>query len=190
MRTAIIALGVLTLLAAPAVAGSVGVFGSWWDPKDSNDEFAGGVLVEGRFGERVDLEFRVSWFDNVVTDLPDDAPGVELPYSAVPLDFGFAYNFVKDERKFTPYVGGGGTYYLLDTDNDSEGRIEDEWGWYGIAGLDFPIADKWKFFVEAMYRDVEATLKGDNLGFGDPSEVEAFFDLKGPVVNVGIAFYW
>lgn len=190
MKTALVTLGVLTLLATPAVAGSVGVFGSWWDPKDSNDEFAGGILLDFRVGEKVDIELRASWFDNVVTDLPDDAPGVEIAYSAVPVDFGFAYNFVKDTRKVTPYIGGGGTYFLLDTDNNIQGRIEDEWGWYGIVGVDLPIGANWKVFLEGLYRDAEATLKGDNLGFGDPSEVDAFFDLRGPAVNFGVAFTW
>jgi hypothetical protein len=190
MRTALIALGLLTLIAAPAAAGSVGAFASWWDPKDSNDEFAGGILLDFRVGEKVDLEFRASWFDNVVTDLPDDAPGVEIPYSAVPLDFGFAYNFIKDTRKITPYIGGGGTYFLLDADNDEQGRIDDEWGWYGVVGLDLPIGANWKIFIEAMYRDAEATLKGSDLGFGNPAVVDAFFDLRGPAVNGGIAFTW
>ncbi len=190
MRTALITLGVLTLIAAPAAAGSIGVFGAWWDPEDSNDEFAGGILVDFRVGEKVDLELRASWFDNVVTTLPDDAPGVEVPYSAVPLDFGFAYNFVKDTRKVTPYIGGGGTYYLLDADNDEVGRIDDEWGWYGVVGIDLPIGANWKLFIEAMYRDAEATLKGNDLGFGNPTVVDAFFDLKGPAVNGGIAFTW
>lgn len=190
MRTALILLGALSLLAMPAMAGSVGAFASWWSPEDSNDEFAGGLMLEWRVGERVDLEFRASWFDNVVTDLPDDAPGVEIPYSAVPLDFGFAYNFISDQRKITPYVGGGGTYFLLDADDDGQGRIEDEWGWYGVVGLDVPVGANWKVFIEGMYRDSEATLKGNDLGLIDPSEVEAFFDLKGPAVNGGIAFTW
>ena len=190
MRTAIIALGILTLLAAPAAAGSIGVMGSWWSPEDSNDEFAGGIMVDFRVGKRVDIEFRASWFDNVLTDLPDDAPGVEIPYSAVPLDFGFAYNFIKDDRKVTPYIGGGGTYFLLDADNDEQGRIEDEWGWYGIVGIDFPIGGNWKIFLEGLYRDSEATLKGNDLNFASPSEVEAFFDLKGPAANLGVAFTW
>lgn len=190
MRTALILLGALSLLAMPAMAGSVGAFASWWDPEDSNDEFAGGLMLEWRVGHRVDLEFRASWFDNVLTNLPDDAPGVEIPYSAVPLDFGFAYNFISDQRKFSPYVGAGGTYFLLDADNDEQGRIEDEWGWYGVVGIDLPVGANWKVFIEGMYRDSEATLKGNDLGFDDPSVVEAFFDLKGPAVNGGIAFTW
>jgi len=189
MRTALVVLGVLTLLATPALAGSVGVFASWWDPNDSNDEFAGGLKLEVGVGDKVDLEFRASWFDNVATMLPDDAPGFEVPYTAVPLDFGFAYNFVSN-KKVTPYIGGGGTYFLLDANNDEIGRIEDEWGWYAVAGLDLPIASNWKLFIEAMYRDAEATVKGDDLGFGNPSVTDAFFDLKGPAVNGGIAFTW
>jgi outer membrane protein W len=116
------------------------------------------------------------------------AGGVDVPLQATMVDLGFAYKFVKNGRKLTPYVGAGGTYYLLDTKNSRQGRLQDEYGWYGLLGLDLPIGPRWVIYAEGMWRDAKAALKGDDLGFG--STVDQSINLNGPQVNLGIAFSW
>ena len=90
--------------------------------------------------------------------------------------------------KVTPYLGFGGTYFLLDSKHESQRRIEDAWGYYGLAGIDLGLgSSSWGLFLEVMYRNGTASLKGDDLQF---SPVEIRFDLTGAVANLGLKYGW
>ena len=187
MKRAFTALGLLVLLAAPAAAGGLGIHGTWWDADEASDEFGAGLLFDFNVVSKVDFEVRASWYSDYDLVLFEGTSDAQLvTFSAAPLDFGFSYNFVKN--KFTPYLGIGGTFYYFDTDKDQYGRLDDEWGWYGLAGIDFPIGPNWKIYGEVMYRSVDARLKGDDLGF-QPT-VDEGFSFKGPAAQVGIAWAW
>jgi hypothetical protein len=197
MKRAFLSLSLLALLAVPAgaVTGGIGVHAGWVDMDDAGDDAGWGLLANFGVSPHVDIQLRMTDFRSLVVDFTDDdfPPGQVLPnrgfeYQSTLVDFGFSYNFRKDGRAFTPFVGGGGTYYLLDSTPDSNGRVNDEYGWYGLAGLDFMFAERWGAYVEGMWRDAKMTIRGDGFGIGGPVDVGV--DLNGPQVNLGIKFAW
>lgn len=173
------------LCVAPATAGSFGVFVSNFAPDAADD--ATGVGFELRAGSGdVDFELRISIYEELETDRTVQRLSVE----AVPVDFGFNYNFGSGSRVH-PYVGGGGTYAVFDFDVDTtildDQRtvdIDPEWGYYAQFGVDFELNDKSKIFLQGVYRVLEAEAEEDDLGL----EVDQGLDMSGGAVNLGIAF--
>ena len=196
MKRALIALSLLALLAVPAgaVTGGIGMHAGWTDMDDAGDDAGWGLLANFGVSPRVDIQLRMTDFRSLNVQFREDDGSQALvseglfEFQATLVDFGFLYNFRKDDRKLTPFVGGGGTYYLLDSTPDSEGRLNDEYGWYGVAGLDFPIAKRWALYLEGMWRDAKMTIRGDDLGLGGPVDVGV--NISGPQVNLGIKLNW
>jgi outer membrane protein W len=177
-------LGLLVALVAPASAGNIGVHAGWIDTDQAGDDAGWGILLDFNVSEHVQIELRGTDFREMTTQVE----GSDFNLQMTTIDLGFTYNFFKETWRLTPYVGGGGTYFLLDSTPDSKGRIEDEYGWYGVAGLDFPIAKRWNIYLEGMWRDAKMAIKGNDLGF-EPT-VDQGVNLNGPQVNLGIAFHW
>lgn len=97
------------------------------------------------------------------------------------MDVGLRYTF-NPGGVASPYVGGGGTYYLLDIDG---GEIDDEVGFYVVLGSSFGDGEGADFFVEGIYRNATATVDDlDDLEFRDPVD----FDLDGLGLNAGITW--
>ena len=188
MKRAFLALGLLALLAAPASAGGIGMHAGWLDTDQAGDDAGFGLLFNFDVATRVQIQLRGTDFRELTINASDANTENDFKFQATLLDLGFIYRFTKDTRKFTPYVGGGGTYYFLDSTPDSTGRLNDEYGWYGIVGLDLPIHRRWSIYVEGMWRDAKMTIKGDDLGLGGP--VDVGINLNGPQANAGIAFSW
>jgi hypothetical protein len=188
MRKTFMALGALTLLAAPATAGSVGVFGSWWDT-DAADAAAGvGALFDFDVGRGFDLEFRGSYFDDLTAVIDTGDETIDAPFTATILDFGVTYNFGRVKGKKTNfYLGGAASYYTFSLDYSNQGNIDDEAGWLLLAGVDTPIGGNWVVFFEAMWREAEMDIKGNDLSF---STIENGVDLRGAEANLGFAFRW
>lgn len=189
MKRAFLALGLLALLAVPASArGGFGMHAAWVDMSDADNDAGWGLLMQFGLTDHVDIQVRGSDFRSMVVGQGTQGLDRDFEFQATLLDLGFTYNFFKSGRKLTPYVGGGGTYYLLDSTPDSKGRIGDEYGWYGIAGLQLPIARRWDIYLEGMWRDAKMTISGDDLGLGGPVDVGV--NLNGPQVNLGLMFAW
>lgn len=167
-------------LAAPAQAGELGLFGSYWDT-DALDDTAGAGVKYAIGDAALRLELRGSFYPDVSSDARNVVQGEtgDLELEAVVPEVGVAYNFAPGANTQF-YVGGGLSYYLLDTNKFD---IDDEAGYYGLAG--FTIGgggDGPAFFAEAIYRSVEATVNDDSL----VREVD--LDLSGPSVNLGVIF--
>ena len=162
------------LLSTPARAGEFGVFGSYWDTKDAQSGYGGGAKVNwGVF------ELRGVYFNDVTAKRVPDRNDFKLHSS--PLGVGLKFDLVHDVP-VTPYLGAGGAYYLLST---NQGSIQDEVGWYGVAGLDFTTPSKVGVNVEAVWYDVRGTvtnLTTDNVHISDRARV----DLSGLGVNAGL----
>jgi hypothetical protein len=165
----------VVLLAGPASATDLGLFGSGWNTKDADQ----GMGVGGKFGIGEIFELRAAYFSDLTADTSPERRDFEL--KAVPLEAGLAFKFAQNER-FTPYVGGGGGYYLLDT---NRGDIDDEAGWYAVLGADFQTRENLGIMVEGIYRGMEATVRGD-----DPSDIigDVDVDFGGLGVNAGIVW--
>ena len=190
MKRAFLALSLLALLAVPVSAGGgIGLHAGWVDMADADNDAGWGLTAKFGVTPHVDIQLRGTDFRSLTVDSSNSNSLVStFEFQATLLDLGFAYTFTKEGRRFTPYVGGGGTYYLLDSTPDSNGRVGDEYGWYGIAGLTLPIAKRWDVYVEGMWRDAKMTIKGDDLGIGGPVDVGV--DLNGPQLNLGLSLRW
>jgi len=190
MKRAFLALGLLALLAAPAGArGGIGVHAGWIDTDQADNDAGWGALFHIGITQRVDIQVRATDFRELSVKPEDAESENSFRFQTTAWDLGFTYNFFKDGRRLTPYVGGGGTYFMLDSTPDSKGRVGDEYGWYGIAGLDLPVGKRWSVYLEGMWRDAKMTIKGDDLGgLGGPVDVGV--NLNGPQVNLGLALTW
>jgi hypothetical protein len=184
-------IGALALVAAaPAEAGNVAIYGSYWDTEDL--EATGGVGAKFSFGDRLGFEARVAYFPDLSEDLDDllDTDQELLPdidVEAIPLDVGLNYRFTPD-RPVDFFVAGGVSYYRLELDiegfNDVD--LDDEVGYYAGAGIEAGGADGGVgFYAEALYRNIEGTVEGDDL---DEIEDEVDLDLGGWSANAGLVF--
>jgi opacity protein-like surface antigen len=168
---------VLALLAGPASAADFGVFGSYWDTEDADQALGvGGKISFARI-----FELRASYFSDVTTDTEPERNDFEV--KVLPLEAGLAFKFAQGER-FTPYIGGGAGYYLLDTNRFA---IDDEVGYYAVLGADIKGASGLGFMVEGIYRNMEATVRGE---LDDDPDIDDEVDLQlgGFGVNAGLVW--
>lgn len=198
MKKLLLATAALAILASPAYGSGFEIYGSYWDV-DSADEAIGGGLSFWFpiIGDTVDLQLRATYFEetrnNVLDDfddLPDDLDELfaENNLEVIPVEAGLRFNFAEGAA-FSPYIGGGASYFLLDT---NFGEVDDEVGWYANGGFAFGDGNGADFFVEAIYREVEGTLEVDIDDVDDPDDVEildgAKIDLSGIGANAGVVF--
>lgn len=177
MSKSLAVLAILALCAAPALAGGLAITASYWDPDDVDDDVGLGFKLEFAADARWDVEFRGAYFEELESE-----PGGAFSLEAVPLDAGIAINFNRYGNA-NPFLGVGGSYYLLDTDR---GLIDDEFGWYAVAGLEVGVHERWAILFEALYRDVQAEVEGNDLG--DITSIP--LDLGGGAANLGLMLRW
>lgn len=194
-------LGVLTCLfvflalASPASA-QLKVFGSYWNTTEVDETFGGGVSFGVPIGESgFGLHFRGTYYQEL-TDEPlenlfeDDNQGffAEESLEVLPLEVGVHYNFAP-RGTFSPYIGGGATYFMIDTTREGV-DVDDETGFHAEIGSQFGDPDGLNFFAEAIYRSTEATLvrerRQNNIDLRD----EVALDLDGVAVNAGFVWRW
>lgn len=181
--------------AMPAAAGEFDVFGSYMTTDDFDESWGAGIRTGWQFGDGpVGLELRGTYFPELGTDFDDlvdeiDAPGDffdQQDVEAIPLDVGVTFMIGE-----VFHVGAGGSYVLLDSDFAD---LDDETGYYGVVGFRTAGTSGMGFFVEGLYRSIEASI--------DPDDVEEFddirdsftddiaLDLDGISVNAGVTFRW
>lgn len=176
--TSVSMVAVLGSMALPATAADLAAFGSYWDTTDADQAFGFGTRL--RFARFVEL--RATYFRDATADAEPDS--LDFDVSVIPVEAGLVFQFAED-APFSPYVGGGGGYYLL---NSSDVEIDDEVGWYAVAGADFGrLSSGLAFNVEAIYRSMEATVTDDEDGLPGIDE-EVDFDLSGIGLNAGVVF--
>lgn len=179
-KTILCAAAALAILAAPAArATDFGVFGAYWDTDEADEALGVGAKLRlGRF-----VELRGTYFSDVTADT--DPERFDFEVSAIPLEAGLRFDFAEGEA-FSPYVGGGAGYYLLDT---SEGDIDDEVGWYAVLGAEFARQPSGLgFMAEAIYRGMEATVTEDEDGFPDDIRDDVAINLDGLGINAGLVW--
>ncbi len=135
-----LALVLMGALVPVARAWDIGVFGSYWDQKDSGSAWGAGVLF---LPEMLPLEFRGTWYER------SSAAKVR----AIPLDAGLGLRLTRGEKVSVTAVGGV-SYYLLDIKGASP---DNEFGWYAGGRVEVtPARDSRAFsmFGEVLYRGV------------------------------------
>ncbi len=189
------ALALLCLPATGAMAAGLHLYGTYWN-SDSLDSAAGaGVQLAIPLGERVNFDLGGTYYQpfdgDALRDQIDDALGgpnsnadvFPGDISVIPLDVGFSVNLNRG-GSVNPTLGGGGTYFLMDSDH---GSIDDEVGWYADVGLEFAPENKVGWFLQAMYRAASGTYNNHTESI-DTGNVK--FDLDGPAFNGGVVFRW
>ncbi|MCH7666273.1 MAG: outer membrane beta-barrel protein [Acidobacteria bacterium] len=180
-------MGLALLMTVPSGASSIGVGYAYWDSKDAGEDEGIGIRVAFDINESVDLEFRASFFDAFGQIANNALTRLEV----TPVDLGFSYHFNKD-GKAQPYLGAGGTFLLINALFDggqvpvSGGpEVDDEFGFYLVAGVDVAVTELFGVFGEALFRQAELNVTGNGFEFTDfPS------DLSGPAATVGLMLHW
>lgn len=178
--------------ASPARADlGFSIFGSYWEPDETSDAAGGGLELAFPLSPRWDIDLRGSYFEELdpepLQELFDsDSPFRTRGVKVLPVELGPRFNFVPDGA-VRPYLGGGGGYYIIDSDF---GEIGDEGGWYALLGLGFGDPEGASFFIEGQYRKMEATVEEDP---DDPFDFEGFdppvvLELDGIGFNAGVTW--
>lgn len=171
VRVAVV-VAVMVLVAAPASAGNLRIFGAYLDSGDVG-AFAGAGLKYAS-SDTLGFELGVTAYrDSDEFDLGD------LDFAADTID-NTAWDLgsrVSISEIF--YFSVGVSYFQFDADY---GNVDDEWGFYGTLGATIG-GDTFRFFFEGVYRDVKATLKYENL---DLIEEDIKLDIGGFGVNAGL----
>lgn len=191
----------LALALAPAAVGasSFSLYGSVWDTNDLGKAAGAGFTVAIPLASTgLDLDLRAAYYEELkdthfeqVIDLTRDDvinPLVEDGIQVTPIELGLKYNFAADSP-FNVYLGGGAGYYLLD--NTGEQALDDEFGYYAVAGFTAG-SSRVAFIGEVVYRQIEGSVERrsirlDNLGDVDFESVPDL-DLNGPTLNLGVTF--
>ena len=166
----IMALAALTAL--PASAGNLRIFGAYLDSGDVGSFTGAGVKYAS--SNNLGWEFGVTaYLDSDDFNFSDlDFGGNTVDNTAWDLGFRASASEIF-------YVCAGVSYFQFDADY---GDIDDEWGFYGTLGASFG-GDTFRFFVEAMYRYVDATIKFENL---DLVQESVDLDIGGFGANAGL----
>ncbi len=177
-KSVLVLVGCLVLVTGPAWAGGAfSLFGTYGQTNNWNNSFGAGARISFG-GEQIMGDFTATWFPNnngVVTT--DGSMNIYDSLQIIPFDIGLRWMF-SPGSELRPYIGAGATYTLIKL---SSGSADDEWGYYGMAGLSIFLSDgNAGFYVEALYRQTAATFS-----YGSDSFDE---DLGGLAGSVG--FMW
>ncbi|HET9209753.1 MAG TPA: OmpW family outer membrane protein [Thermoanaerobaculia bacterium] len=169
----------LGLLAQPAKATDFGVFGAYQDTKDADSGYGAGVKLDfARF-----ITLRATYFGDVTSNTRF-SNGNDFKLRVVPLEAGLQYKFQPDAN-VSPYLGGGASYFLLDT---NRGNIDDELGWFAVGGVDIKTQHRFGVTLEAIYRSVDATVH-DNRSSTTVSD-KVNLQLRGFGANAGLVWHF
>jgi len=191
MKKLLVIIPLALLAAAPAFASDFELFGSYWDTRDADETFGGGVAFAWNFGESpLGLELRGTYYQELSDDpvgnlFDDDEPFFEEnSLQAIPVEAGLRYNF-NPRGNFNPWISGGVSYIFLDVSDVEGAEIDDETGWYAGLGSRFGDRDGANFFAQVLYRATEATVQRDR-GEGVDLQDRVNIELDGVTVNAGI----
>jgi hypothetical protein len=180
------------LLATPLVAADFSIHGSYWETDVAGDAGGGGFVLGLPFNEHIGVDLRATYFEELTDDPLGNAFDSDAEVfqdqgiQAMPLEAGLRFTFATGSS-FRPYIGGGGSYFLLDSDF---GEISDELGYYAVAGATVGDDEGAQFYFEGTWRKATAEVELDPEDIEDIPDIEidehADLDLDGLGVNVGV----
>ncbi len=181
MKRIIIAVIAIGMIAQVSFAAGLGIFGSYWDTKDADDEIGFGAKIKLDLTPQMALEVRGSYFE-----FDERIQGTRSTLEIIPVEAGLMYRLPTGNTS-SFYFGGGAGYYLMDAevrfaDNNRENLdVDDEFGWFVAGGLEIPLAVNLGIFAEAKYTWLEMKrVEG----------LETDVKLDGFGANAGVIFKW
>ena len=162
--------GAIFLLAVPARAIDLYGFASYWDKKDTEGTWGGGLgLSLPLLTDRLRLDGRIYGFAD--SDLPGDD---QLSLNA--LDLGLQLHLTPGST-LDPYLLGGGSWIMADGDRIS---VDSGFGGYLGAGIEWaPGLPLLRIFAEGLYRFSEIDRDhGEDI------------DVSGMTGNVGVKIHF
>lgn len=187
MKKLVIVFALALLAAVPSWASGIGVGMATWDTETAGDDQGIGVRIGFDVNDAVAVELRASFFDAFGQVGNNALYRLEV----TPVDLGFSYHFNRGAQ-VEPYVGAGGTYLsnsvLFDGGQPpftSGPEINDEFGFYFVAGVDVAVSDMFGVYGEALYRQAKLNVTGNGFGFSDFQA-----DFTGPAASAGVMLHW
>lgn len=188
----IVTLCTALLATAPLGAADFSLMGSYWDTDVAGDTAGGGLVLGLPFNETLAFELRATYFEELSDDPfdnifdSDETVFQNRGIQAMPLEAGLRFSFAPGST-FRPYLGGGGSYFLIDSDF---GEIQDQLGYYLAAGATVGDGAGAEFFFEGVWRQASAEVEVDPEDLGDIDDIDVdntpSFDIDGFGVNVGV----
>lgn len=190
----VLALTLLCLaVALPVQAAGFRLYGAFWDTDAAGDTFGGGLTVDFPVSRVLGVEFRGAYYEELSNEplealFEDDNPVFQDGLEDIPLEAGIRLDFAR-ETAFNPFVSGGLSYHLLDSEF---GEVDDEFGWYAGGGFELGAQQGAGLFVEALYRDIEGSVAVDPDALDDIDDLDfegdVPLDLSGFGANVGVVW--
>lgn len=178
--------------ASPALAGDFAVLPAYWDTDAAGQTAGGGIALGLPFNPTVGIEMRATYFEELGDDPlaaafdSDDTVFQDRGINVAPLELGLRVHLTQSDV-FQPYLSGGGSYFLLDSDF---GEVDDELGYYAALGANIGDREGASFFIEGIWRKATAQVRLDpeELDQIDDLDVEdrADIDLDGVGANLGV----
>lgn len=185
-----------SLAVSPLRAADFALMGSYWNTDAAGDAAGGGISLGLPINDTFGFELRATYFEEL-TDDPfrnafdsDDPVFQDQGIQVLPLDAGLRLTFAPGGWA-RPYVGGGASYFFLDSDF---GEIADELGYYAVVGATLGDGEGTDFFVEGLWRKATAQVEIDPERLDDIDDLEvdsrADVDLEGLGVNLGFRWHF
>lgn len=187
MKKLALVLGLALLTAAPSWASGIGVGMAHWDTEDAGSDEGISVRIGFDMTEAVAIELRASFFDGFGQIANNSLTRLE----ATPVDLGLSYRFNRD-ADMQPYLGGGMSFVFANALFDGGQvplaggpEVNDEVGFYLVAGLDVAVTELFGVYGEALLRQAKLNVTGNGLGFQDFQS-----DFAGPAASIGVLLHW
>jgi opacity protein-like surface antigen len=168
----LVVLGVVLLGTVVASANGLGVLGSYWDTADADSGWGIGAKYQLDAAPSICVELRGSYFPDFGDS--DDESSLDI----IPVEADAIYKLPIADR-LTSYVGGGVGYYMFELDSDNDGvkvDVDDEFGWFALAGVEFILTEQLALFAEGKYTwlDVTAKASGDGVDASEDASLDGF----------------
>ena len=176
-KSVLVVVGCLVLSAAPAWAGGAfHLFGTYGEVTNGDRMFGAGV--RGSLGsDQFVVDLTATWYpEHGATPVSENGFEIDDDLQMIPFDLGLRWVF-SPTSELRPYIGAGATYVML---NVGRGDVDDEAGFYGLAGFIVQFGGDGGFFAEAIYRAVEATFVYEGIEYEQ--------DVGGLAASVGV--FW
>ena len=185
MKRLLIGMIMMAFAIHTAAAGYLGVYGAYWDTKDADSELGFGAKLSFALSPQLHLQLRGKYFEFSQDGV--GGPGTSATLEVIPIQGALVYH-LDAGLPVRPYIGGGVGYYLFDIEwsdrhSTMNPDVDDEFGYFALAGALLEVNPSFGLFIEASYSWVEIKRIGGFETTGDDT-------LDGFGLNAGLTLHW